>query len=338
MGEKNKMSEFREMFLELLESDQTVIKRLRKLICMEDSNGEKVSSEELQKSQKMVEKLRRTVQELQENSRVKEEKLQTLQNTIFDVQRENQSLTEQLQAYNQKEQEFQGLVKCWEDEKIEMLRRIGDLQREKQSFEEELQNGVQRESKLKLAVAQLEEDKGNTALLLSNFHKEIEQMDKRHRDDQAVWSEKINKLLESLKPVQPWQEAYACYQQLPEEVRRDLQGIFKTPSLDGFMACGVQNDNIWALWEYAERKCQEGKTEVLQELALLLKFFVEMHNRTFAEPRHVVQTVRLGEEFDVDKHIRSSNSKPAGPVTAICLQGYENVQTKKIIKKTIVRV
>lgn len=333
MGEKSSKREFRDMLLEMLE-DSEVQEQLRQALNLTQpdvfSDMEKASKDASYSSEACPEQTEKNATLLQEKDALQgvihmlhqeaqvaadqaqenTKEIDGLQRLLCDVKEEKRLLAERLQASEHRESELQDMIQA--------------LQQAKQESEEQWQE-QRRQFDVQMDV--LREEVRNLETKIRFWQGENAQL-----QDKAIALE------QRLGPVKPWQEAYALYQKLPVEIQTELQGIFTISTLDGFIACGVQSENIWSLWEYAQIKCQAGEARELPVLQSLLDFFLSQHNLTFAVPRYVAQVVQAGEEFDVAKHIRSRDSKAAGRITDIFLQGYENRQTGKIVKKSIVRV
>lgn len=141
-----------------------------------------------------------------------------------------------------------------------------------------------------------------------------------------------------LQPFLTIETAYAVFLKLSKPAMQGLARIFPNPDVEGFIACCVQMENIEAIWDYAKTRCVSGEMQDVPALAKLLVFCLSMHNLTFSPARIVQQVVNVGEPFDVEKHIRGHDSKPAGAIAAIDLPGYVNIQSGKILKKTVVRM
>lgn len=333
MGEKSSKKEFRDMLMEMLE-EPAVLKRLRDVLGLavpeEFNNKEKDDSDVLPSSEANPERNKNTETLLQEK--------EALEVVIYTLQREAQAAAEQVQEHTKKISELQGKLHEGQQEKLCL---IAQLQAGEQR-ERELQATIQVLQQAKEgAEAQWQQQKRQSDLQISVLRQEKQSLE----DQKRLWQGEKDKLQDQVKtlewrlgPVRPWQEAYMLYQKLAPDIQKELQGIFTTSSLDGFIACGVQGENIWSLWDYAQIKCQAGDAKDLSVLQSLVDFFLSQHNLTFSAPRYVAQVVQVGEEFDVAKHIRSRDSKAAGRIASVCIQGYENRQTGKIVKKSIVRV
>ena len=117
--------------------------------------------------------------------------------------------------------------------------------------------------------------------------------------------------------------------------KENLEGIFKDESLKGFLACGLQEKNINALWDYIKYKILEEKNENLEELKRIFDFFFERF--VLANPIYKRDEV-VEKEFDTHKHINATPLNPSGEIEEVLFRGYKNTKTNKPIKKSIVKV
>ncbi len=128
------------------------------------------------------------------------------------------------------------------------------------------------------------------------------------------------------------------YQSLSEPSKDALSGIFKGVSFEEFLACGVQPGNIDALWEFARTEALKDNMADVAILSEIISYFVHLYNGTNDSPVLGIQQVAIGDTFDMDMHIRTQKSKPAGTVSNILLTGLTNAFTGEIIKKAVVEI
>lgn len=128
------------------------------------------------------------------------------------------------------------------------------------------------------------------------------------------------------------------YQSLSDSCREALSGIFKGTSFEEFLACGVQPGNIDALWEFSRIEALKGNLTDVAILEDIIAYFVHLYNGTNDSPILGIQEVDVGDTFDVDLHIRTQKSKPAGVITNIILTGLTNAFTGEVIKKSVVEI
>ncbi|NOQ65454.1 MAG: hypothetical protein GQ582_13165 [Methyloprofundus sp.] len=127
------------------------------------------------------------------------------------------------------------------------------------------------------------------------------------------------------------------YSDLSAATQGSLSGIFKSTTVSGLIACGIQEKNIGNLWEYAKNEVVNASNpdtpRIIQLFELLFSRFI------IAFPMYQVQRVTLGEDFDTQLHIKhNSSDNVSGAVTAVLLRGYLNTKTEKIIKQSIVKI
>ena len=128
------------------------------------------------------------------------------------------------------------------------------------------------------------------------------------------------------------------YQKLTDSSKEALQGIFKGESFEEFLACGVQPANIDALWEFSRNEALNENETDLEILGELIVYFVHLYNGTNDSPVLNFLSPNVGEAFDIDQHIRTRDSKPAGVISEILLTGLTNAYTGDVIKKAVVKI
>jgi len=132
-------------------------------------------------------------------------------------------------------------------------------------------------------------------------------------------------------------KAFDLYQSLNDNTKHSLEGIFRDKSIAGFMACGLQENNIHTLWDYIQNELRDNKNSDIKTL-------IEMFDILFAKYLLAYnifeyQNVNIGDRFDTDDHIRDNSSKlVSGDISQIVFRGWINSKNNKIIKKTIVKV
>lgn len=131
---------------------------------------------------------------------------------------------------------------------------------------------------------------------------------------------------------------YQMYQQISPAGRNAIKGIFKKDTPDVWIAAGTQPENISALWEYTRMQIMERRYQDVDKLAELIYYFIDLYNKTKNDPIYKLQPVSPGDEFDVEYHIRTSNSRAVGKIKKIVLYGFENVKTKAILKKSVIEI
>jgi hypothetical protein len=127
------------------------------------------------------------------------------------------------------------------------------------------------------------------------------------------------------------------FSDLSEESKRSLSGIFKNTTVNGLIACGIQEKNIGNLWDYAKN---EVVNDTNPDINNIIQLFDILFSRfTLAFPMYKSQVVAVGDDFDNQSHIRHGSSQNvSGAIVSVLLIGYSNTKTNKVIKQSLVRI
>lgn len=132
--------------------------------------------------------------------------------------------------------------------------------------------------------------------------------------------------------------AAALYGELSQSSQHALENIFRSTKPELFIASGVQIDNLKQLWEFAKSEIMEGRMGETALLADLIGYFMNLYNLIHGRMIYVKIEAKAGMDFDVDWHIRTSGSRPAGKIDRVYLDGYVNVNNGSIFGKSVVQV
>lgn len=133
------------------------------------------------------------------------------------------------------------------------------------------------------------------------------------------------------------EELYEAVQQLSETTKSSLKGIFKGGSVQEFIVCGVQYENISSLWDFIKNEIMEGREQERETLLALFLYFFQEYSKTYDTPLYKMQEVKINGVFREDLYIRALNSKISGNITDVLLPGYISINGKTI-KKSVVRI
>lgn len=136
----------------------------------------------------------------------------------------------------------------------------------------------------------------------------------------------------------PMYKTIELYNRLTKRNKEALKGIFKNSDPAEFLISGVQQGNIESLWEYIKIQIMKQEYDDIDNLTYLFYYFIDLHNKTKSIPAYELLKTNTGDIFDVEMHIRTSSSKPSGKIKKIILQGFLNINTNIIIKKSVVEL
>lgn len=170
---------------------------------------------------------------------------------------------------------------------------------------------------------------------------EIEKENKNlHNEIESVKKESILPLQKKLNFYREQFEnqikVYTLYKSLSPRAIKSLENIFKGDSIDTFIACGIQEDNINSLWYYIKNEIIEERDEDIDSLKIIFEYFFNLY--IVPNDYYISQDVKIGDRFDTSTHIAHSKGKASGEVKEVLLRGYLNKNTKKVINKSVVLV
>lgn len=136
------------------------------------------------------------------------------------------------------------------------------------------------------------------------------------------------------------------FHQLSTDMQDALSEVFCGDSLAEFIACGVQPDNIYSLWDLskavilAENEQYAGDLHILQEL---LYYFIDLYNRIYPLPVITFQQVDEDDAFDPLLHSTATDALPEDSLTfsrigKILLPGLVNAITNTLIRNSLVEI
>jgi len=128
------------------------------------------------------------------------------------------------------------------------------------------------------------------------------------------------------------------YNRLSEANKKSLKGLFKSNDPVVFLASGMSQGGIESLWEYAKMLIMKRDYGDIEELSGIIYFFIDVMNNVRNVPLNKLLDTKKGDVFDIEMHIRTSDSRPAGKIVRVLLQGFRNAGNNGIIKKSVVEV
>lgn len=200
---------------------------------------------------------------------------------------------------------------------------------------EKLKSLLGLEKEANVAVEQLTaqvEDKAQVIHKLKSAQAPLVEDKKRLERDVITLSQKLEFYRENFSDDL---QAFELYGRLSEQTRHSLTGIFKDTSVQGLIACGIQEKNISNLWDYAKSETVNGNNGDIENVISLFNLLFKRF--TLAYPMFLLQDVNPGDSFDTQFHIKHSSSvNTSGAINQIMLYGYVNSKTGKVIKPSIV--
>lgn len=204
----------------------------------------------------------------------------------------------------------------------ELQQQIQDLQNENKWLQDQLHIELEKTKQQKEMNQQI-----NKSLTeVSNQYLSV-------KEQADLWRSKYQKINERF---QEQIKIYETFQNLSPSLKSSLSGIFRGNSLEKFLFCGVQKQNVELLWDAIKIRVIDENYEELEELRAIFLYFFHAYNSTFEKPLYELQTVGENDKFDNELHIRTSKSRVSGYIKNTVFNGYINTNSKKTEKKSIV--
>ena len=128
---------------------------------------------------------------------------------------------------------------------------------------------------------------------------------------------------------------HAVYHDLSDTTKNSLSGIFKDTSIQGLIACGIQDGNISNLWDYIKNEVIHGNNPDEDNLVMIFQMFFKRFSMSY--PMYQLELSLVGQEFNNQKHIKHQSSlTSSGIIKKISLPGYTNTKTGKPVKQSVV--
>ena len=119
---------------------------------------------------------------------------------------------------------------------------------------------------------------------------------------------------------------------------RENSGL-RAESFMSFICSGAQMKRLEGIWESALDSKRAGKFDDAEILWSVFAYCVRLVNAAQGDNIIEILNTQLGERYDTDKHSTSgTNSSTQGVVREIILVGYRNNISRKVVKKSNVRV
>lgn len=143
--------------------------------------------------------------------------------------------------------------------------------------------------------------------------------------------------LRKLQGLSDMKDVYDTYQSLSPAARKRLGGVINGRDLLTFVCSGVQESSLERFWCICNESMIDGDDDAKAMIRVFDRFFEVSQTLGTLDP---VERLRVeeGDRFDNDLCTRIAHSAPTGSVKEVLFQGYRYSVSRKIVKKSLVRV
>jgi len=268
-----------------------------------------------------------------------EKKQAALQTEVEALQQTEQQLTTELNNSSTQNQNLEKKQAVLQTEVEALQQTEQQLTTELNNSSTQNQNLEKKQAVLQTEVEALQQTEQQLTTELNNSSTQNQNLEKNQaalQTEVEALQQTKQQLTTELQPFSADISSLQKFNQLGETTQTALQGIFKESSINGFIACGLQEKNLHSLWDYTKNRLMEQPDDETDILVTLFLFFFSRYR--LAYPQFQLQEVTEGERFDPEQHIRSSQSLPSGAISKVILSGWINNKTQKIIKTSLVEI
>lgn len=255
------------------------------------------------------------------------DKNKKLQTNIENLQDENSGL-------KQNQEVLQSDLEAADKKQKELEQKNKDLVAENEKVNDEKEKAEK-----KLAECEKNLNEANKAIAdIKNKAGEVIDSMKREIDEARKQRETLDYFTAGYGEID---RMYKMYQQLDEDIRGELAGIFGSADTPIQFFCGaLQENHLDNFWEYIRDKINSGRIDNDTEGMLnnLFDFCFDMVNGSQSKPMYKRLQVQAGFDFDNSYMIKTSDSSQLGVIKKVKLAGYVYASSNKIVKRSLVLV
>lgn len=248
------------------------------------------------------------------------------------------------------------------DEKGNLQRYIDDLHEEKNELEHkkeilevELEENTEKICKLERDFVRLHKENEALKVNLIKCETNLDRANNVINDIKNEAGKMIDSMKEKIKKAEKQKEIldyfsngygeidsmFKIYQQLNEDIRDELQGIFGNADTPVIFFCNaLQESHLDNFWDYISNKINSGKIDnnIEKNLCKLFDFCFDMVNSSQKKPRYKRLQIQKGFDFDNTYMIKTADSSQLGTVKEVKLAGYVYTLTNNVVRRSLVQV
>lgn len=182
---------------------------------------------------------------------------------------------------------------------------------------------------------ELRETKENVQREIASLQNNI----KKLKEEKSETQKKMEDLKKALKPYEDNITMYETYHGLSLKTRTALSSVINTKTPIVFIASCSDPDHLKSVWDYTKTLLWDDNSE--NEIDLLKKtitYMMEIINSVGAVPLYEPIVSEPGRKYKDESHCKGPGSKSAGTIQQVLLEGYRQINTGKVICKSVVIV
>lgn len=195
---------------------------------------------------------------------------------------------------------------------------------------------VEKNQKFQRSISQLEDQLYH----IQNENAELQKQLEMNKNDQQKLQKQLRDKERQLQTR--FGNGYDCFmafQQLNPACKSRISVFLYHPeSFEDFICCLAQVKNLDKIWDVLFDCIMDGEQQNAEILDVLFDYALELVNRTLSEANFVRLETHKGERYDTDFHRLIPNSGNQGLIQEVYLQGYRNIYSQQVLRKSLVSV
>ena len=262
----------------------------------------------------------------------------------FKSDEEYKNLQSQYSQIKDEKENLQDNINKLNKEKVYLEQKRKSLEENLETVNEEKYKLEQKNDDLIVDNTKLREEKRQIEKKLDecekNLNKVNEIIDSMQQEIEEAQKQK-NKLDYFSNGYGKIDSMFKIYQQLNEDIRDELQGIFGNADTPVMFFCNaLQENHLDNFWDYISNKINSGKIDnnIEKSLCKLFDFCFDMVNNSQQKPLYKRLQVQKGFDFDNTYMIKTADSTQLGNVKEVKLAGYVYMLTNNVVRRSLVQV
>ena len=218
-----------------------------------------------------------------------------------------------------------------------------DADRQAENYLQQLDDAQSKISRLENSLSESRQSSNSLQRKFSDWQQTFNREQSRAQNLQRELDdaqEKISQLEEQLKnSFARGQELFQKYRQVGAHARQILgTSVFVRDDFTSFICGGAQSDSLEKIWDVLKTCVMDGNQRDAEILGEIFDYCLELVNASKSGKGFSILPVNVGDRFDSNIHSEVSAGLAQGKISVVCLPGFRNDYSGRLVRKSIVQV
>ena len=220
---------------------------------------------------------------------------------------------------------------------------LSQSQRQAENYRQQLDDAQSKISRLENSLSESRQSSNSLQRKFSDWQQTFNREQSRAQNLQRELDdaqEKISQLEEQLKnSFARGQELFQKYRQVGAHARQILgTSVFVRDDFTSFICGGAQSDSLEKIWDVLKTCVMDGNQRDAEILGEIFDYCLELVNASKSGKGFSILPVNVGDRFDSNIHSEVSAGLAQGKISVVCLPGFRNDYSGRLVRKSIVQV